>query len=407
MQWRLWAMMHEQPLRACRREFVGQAGAAHTELPQGRKAGAQAGYWRPPRQRRDQVAPHAQPGALPTAELLQGWCEARVAHRWHTVLGTTLSSRPHRPGLCRHLLPQPRAATAPLAPGPGRALPGEAGHGLPVPEHTPGQRPWQAQPADWAVRGAGLHHSRAMALPGLPWGDGPRLAQQGTHRVLPHAWRACFWGRRVRSPPCPRVSPHTPQALGDAQHGTGHCPRGIAAPSSASPETTGWRPSAAAPSLPVPLPEPGGNLLKHAHPGVPHSSGCVWRDQMTAACYGLLLPPKAVLGHPSLRWIRCSLIAPLTALAEKTAGLLSLSCQVDGLNQLKTKPFVSKPGRSWRRKWPIWLILWKRISNCNGCRRKGTRDTNWEGKTTPCILYLCQRQTIRYLRTSQESSVYL
>lgn len=258
--------MHEQPLRACRREFVGQAGAAHTELPQGRKAGAQAGYWRPPRQRRDQVAPHAQPGALPTAELLQGWCEARVAHRWHTVLGTTLSSRPHRPGLCRHLLPQPRAATAPLAPGPGRALPGEAGHGLPVPEHTPGQRPWQAQPPDWAVRGAGLHHSRAMALPGLPWGDGPRLAQQGTHRVLPHAWRACFWGRRVRSPPCPRVSPHTPQALGDAQHGTGHCPRGIAAPSSASPETTGWRPSAAAPSLPVPLPEPGGNLLKHAHP---------------------------------------------------------------------------------------------------------------------------------------------
>lgn len=165
-------MMHEVPLRACRREFVGQAGAAHTELPQGRRPGHRPGTGG---LHGDQVAPHAQPGALPTAELLQGWIEAQdfpeATHRPGD--NTRLTATPPRP-----LPPSPASAQSGHSPPGTGAGPGSAGGG--------GTRAARARAHTWP---------KAMA------GTAGRLSCQGS-RLTPQPGNGAAWSAvRGRAPP--------------------------------------------------------------------------------------------------------------------------------------------------------------------------------------------------------------
>lgn len=213
-----------------------------------------------------------------------------------------------------------------------------------MPEHTPGTKAKRSVPAmgrhsrqTGAGRGAGLHNSRASGREKRRHclvcreGTGPAWDSRGQQPhpcTAPHM--ACVplgqRGRRAHHvPEYPRTlhrlsetpSSHTgrsvslrdgpprpPPLPGALRRGRAQRHHWVA------PERRGRQGRVVhSPSLPVSLPEPGGasgyqpggSVLNHAHPGVPHSSGCIWRDEMAAGSYGLLLLSKAVLLQPSLR----------------------------------------------------------------------------------------------------------
>lgn len=117
-------------LRACKWAFGEQGGAAHIEQHPVRKVWAQARYWRPPRQRMDQVPPRNQPRFPPNSRAFPGLV-------WGAGGSQDFPEATHRPGdsTCltatphRHLPPSLHAERCQHQSGNSHLLPRDAATG--------------------------------------------------------------------------------------------------------------------------------------------------------------------------------------------------------------------------------------------------------------------------------------
>lgn len=296
-----------------------------------------------------------------------------------------------------------------------------------------------------AVWGAGLHNSLAAErekqhrcpVSERPWGDGGPPGQQGTGATPCIApYMACvLLGQEGRGAPhVPSLSPHsTGSRRRPAATRVTHCPSRDCQPIFRPPGRPQARPCPAAPlggaraprppwraglplSLRVYLPqpggaagnEPGGNVLKRTPPipGVPHSSGCFagafgeirWqrRARLPAAVQStasLALNPVLVRSLSSLPWLRkprvcCHCCARLLAwMRSRQSPLWENKAGARGQELKEKRGWL---GSSYRTESLIAIVIGEKVQEIQIEKEK----------TTPCILYLYQRQTNMYLRTS-------